>query len=228
MMHEIMSNTKPNEGFVITAGFQTAGKGQYGNRWESEARQNILFTVLLKPDFLELNESFLFNKAITIAVQQTIAHYIQTNVYIKWPNDILINRKKASGILIENVIYGDRIRESIIGIGINVLQKTFNTNLAATSMYNELPKSYHVEKIIDTLVIQLDKYYHILKNGNHALIKSLYDKYLLDKDKNSKFLINGIEHSGIILSVNNQGLLEVKWDEDSIKLYPHKSIYQVI
>ena len=104
----------------IRAGYQTAGRGQTGNGWESEADKNLLCSILLPPR----QNLFELNVITAVAVQRILGEAFT----IKWPNDIYWNDKKVAGILIENAIIGNEIKYSIAGIGLNVNQTTFVSN----------------------------------------------------------------------------------------------------
>ena len=104
------------ERFLYTA-FQTAGRGQAGNGWESEEGKNLLCSILLPP-----NKNLYF---LNIAIGVALLRVIGEDFTIKWPNDIYYGDKKVAGILIENAIIGNEIKYSIAGIGLNVNQTTF-------------------------------------------------------------------------------------------------------
>ena len=108
---------KGQEPRFIYAGYQTAGRGQTGNSWESEANKNLLCSILLPPD---KNLHFL-----NIAVGVALLRVIGEDFTIKWPNDIYCGDKKVAGILVENAIVGSEVKYSIAGIGLNVNQTEF-------------------------------------------------------------------------------------------------------
>ena len=108
---------KGQEPRFIYAGYQTAGRGQTGNSWESEANKNLLCSILLPPD---KNVHFL-NIAVGVALLQVIGE----DFTIKWPNDIYWKDKKVAGILVENAIVGSEVKYSIAGIGLNVNQTEY-------------------------------------------------------------------------------------------------------
>ncbi|MDR1601743.1 MAG: biotin--[acetyl-CoA-carboxylase] ligase [Tannerella sp.] len=109
---------------LVVADFQTAGRGQTGNSWESEAGKNLTFSLLLYPKNLRAGQSFLIAELASLSVRHLLDDYIR-DVTVKWPNDVYWRDKKICGILIENVLSGSRIVRSIIGIGLNVNQEIF-------------------------------------------------------------------------------------------------------
>lgn len=118
---------------VVTAAYQTAGRGQRGNGWESEPGRNLLFSMLYYPPAdLPPSRQFQISKAVAVAVAETVDRLLDGSdhpeVCIKWPNDIYVGDRKIAGILIENALQSStRIAHSIIGVGLNVNQREFRS-----------------------------------------------------------------------------------------------------
>ena len=118
LMKELLARGEwPEKERCLYTSFQTAGRGQTGNRWESEEGKNLLCSILLPP-----NKNLYF---LNIAVGVALVRVIGEDFTIKWPNDIYYRDKKIAGILIENAIIGNETKYSIAGIGLNVNQTTF-------------------------------------------------------------------------------------------------------
>lgn len=118
LMKEMLAKGEWPEGeYFVYAGYQTAGRGQTGNSWESEADKNLLCSILLPPD----KDLYFLNIAVGVAILRVIGE----DFTIKWPNDIYHGDKKVAGILVENAILGNEVKYSIAGIGLNVNQTTF-------------------------------------------------------------------------------------------------------
>ena len=113
------------EDVVVVAEFQTAGKGCGSNSWESERGKNLTFSMLIHPEGLPANEQFHITEVVSVALCETLEPIINKKVAIKWPNDIYVGDRKICGILIENRLQGSAIKDSIIGIGLNVNQRVF-------------------------------------------------------------------------------------------------------
>ena len=126
--HNLISKTNPIEGTAIRADEQTAGRGQFGSKWQANPRENITISIILCPKFLLVKQQFLLNAAMALGVYDFINEIIgySSELTIKWPNDIYVGNQKIAGILIENSIQQDVINNSIIGIGLNINQKTFS------------------------------------------------------------------------------------------------------
>jgi len=111
-------------GTVAVADFQTAGRGQTGNSWESEPEKNLLFSILYCPAGLPANMPFAIAEITSLAVKYTLDSYLD-DITIKWPNDIYYRNNKICGMLIENIISEGKISKSVAGIGININQTNF-------------------------------------------------------------------------------------------------------
>lgn len=112
---------------VVTTDYQTSGRGQADNHWESEAGKNLLCSYLFHPTHIPAARQFLLSMAVALAVSKTLEHYTD-GISIKWPNDIYWNDCKICGILIENRLAGQRIKDTIAGIGINLNQHSFHSD----------------------------------------------------------------------------------------------------
>ena len=109
---------------LITTDHQTAGRGQRGNSWESEAGCNLLFSLIIKPSTIPAAQQFVISELISVAICDTLSQYTP-DIRIKWPNDIYYRDRKLCGILIEHDIEGTHLSRSIIGVGVNVNQAEF-------------------------------------------------------------------------------------------------------
>jgi BirA family biotin operon repressor/biotin-[acetyl-CoA-carboxylase] ligase len=134
----------PNGERFIRAGYQTAGRGQTGNGWESEADKNLLCSILLPPN---KNLHFL-NIAVSVAVRRIIGE----DFTIKWPNDIYWKDKKVAGILVENAIVGSEVKYSIAGIGLNVNQTEFKSDAPNPISLKQI---YGTDFVVDELMQKL-------------------------------------------------------------------------
>ena len=127
LLRELVIKESLAEGSVVVADFQTAGRGQIGNTWESEAGKNLMFSLVLYPTCIPANRQFLISQIAALSVKETLDSYTD-HVTVKWPNDIYWRDKKICGILIENDLSGHFIGRSISGIGININQNEFHSD----------------------------------------------------------------------------------------------------
>ena len=112
---------------VVWADYQTAGKGCGTNTWESERGKNLTFSILIHPTQIAASQQFHISMAVSLAICEALGQYIG-DLSIKWPNDIYWRNGKICGMLIENTLKGNTIKDSIIGVGLNVNQRTFHSN----------------------------------------------------------------------------------------------------
>ena len=167
----------------LYAGYQTAGRGQTGNSWESEANKNVLCSILLPP-----NKNLYF---LNIAVSVAIIRLLGDQFTIKWPNDIYYNDKKLAGILLENAIVGSEIKYSIAGIGLNVNQTVFVSNAPnPVSLKQITGKEYDIDQLmkdlLETITVVLKEPEDVIWSEYKA---HLYRRegYWLFEDKNGAF-----------------------------------------
>jgi len=164
---------------VVVADYQTAGKGQGTNSWESERGKNLLFSVLYHPQRIPANRQFHISMAVSLAIADALGEHIG-DVSIKWPNDIYWRNAKICGILIENRLLGQTIRDSIIGVGVNVNQRQFHSNAPnPVSLWqihgHETDLELLLQSILDKFTLYINKkeiktqYLHLLyrRKGFH-------------------------------------------------------------
>ncbi|MFM6976020.1 MAG: biotin--[acetyl-CoA-carboxylase] ligase [Sphingobacteriaceae bacterium] len=210
-LKELLSNSAPAaEGTVILADEQFAGRGQINNSWHSEKGKNLTFSILLNPGFLAIKQQFELNKAISLAVADVLTINLGQGFKIKWPNDILFGSKKIAGILIENIIQGNRWKHAIIGIGLNVNQTHFPPELnKAISIKNILQTDCDLNQLLADLCKAVEVRYLQLKAGKLAALHQDYLNALYKFEENSAFRLNGALKNGKITGISPIGLLQV-------------------
>ena len=156
LLKELLASGEWQEGErFIRAGYQTAGRGQTGNGWESEADKNLLCSVLISRQASAISsQPFYLNVAVSVAVQRILGD----DFTIKWPNDIYWEDKKVAGILIENAIIGNEVKYSIAGIGLNVNQTEFKSDAPnPVSLKQIRGRDYDLDELMTQLLKELDK-----------------------------------------------------------------------
>ena len=143
---------------VVWTGFQTAGRGQAGNGWESEQGKNLLFSLLLRQPQVPVEKQFLISMLAAVALWDTVAEAIgKEGLTIKWPNDLYWGDKKLAGMLIENTLAGSEIAYSIIGIGLNINQEQWIGNAPnPVSMRLITGKTYSPEQVLTRYMTLLE------------------------------------------------------------------------
>lgn len=219
---ELLAKSKPREGTVISTANQTAGRGQFGNSWQSSANQNIAFSVIIYPH-LAINEQFYLSKITSLACVKALKSITNLNFEIKWPNDIFFKNEKVGGILIENQISGNAISNSIVGLGINLNQEAFENLPQATSVFKLVKYLLSVSKCTEILLQHLDAEYVRLKQGNFKRIDEEYHQHLKAHQSAFTYKENGETKSGILKEVNKAGQLVVECNAQE-KTYNFKEI----
>ena len=142
---------------IVVTDFQTSGKGQGKNVWESEDGKNLLFSIALDMSFLKAENQFILTQIVSVTMINVLKNYLpEESLFIKWPNDIYFNDKKIAGILIKNEIRGMMMGTSIIGIGLNVNQTSFDDNLPnPISMKMITGKDFDLDELLSAISYQL-------------------------------------------------------------------------
>ena len=158
----IMREKEQPEGTVVITDYQTAGRGQKGNSWESERGKNLTFSILLHPNHIPPGKQFILSQLISIAIVGVLKKY-DRHFTIKWPNDIYWKEKKIAGMLIEVDLTGSSLSNAIIGIGININQRHFKSDAPNPVSLTQITGKEHnlselLEKILDSIVDEYNKY----------------------------------------------------------------------
>ena len=210
---------------IVTAEFQTVGRGQVESKWESEIGKNLICSLLIKFESLEVKDQFYLNCAISIGIYNALKKYKLPQLKIKWPNDIMSENKKLGGILIENSLKISKIYKSVVGIGINVNQDRFSKHLPmAISMKQIFNNDFDREIILKEIVSSIKKQIKLLNQFNFALLHKKYEEVLYKINSPQMFESNNQKFLGQITGVTNQGKLKVKLDNNIIKQFAFKEI----
>lgn len=200
--------SSPPAGTVITAQEQTHGRGQRGSTWLAFKGDNLLASIIVYPKFLSPEETFMLSRITALAIRESLEAFTEKDVYIKWPNDILVDDKKICGILIE-VNWSDfKIQSAIIGFGINVNQEKFEFP-KATSLKNLLGHYIPISEIQKSIISYFDQWYSQLESGKSDFIKSEYQKHLFRKNQLSSFIFEDRKITATIQGVNHLGHLQL-------------------
>ncbi|MBA4054496.1 MAG: biotin--[acetyl-CoA-carboxylase] ligase, partial [Marivirga sp.] len=163
----------PADGTVVITANQTAGRGQRGNSWFVEPGKNLTFSIILRTHFLAIKDQFYLNIFISLAVYDYLIHKQCPQPRIKWPNDIYTGDKKICGILIENQVLGNKLTNTIIGIGLNINQNRFEMD-KATSLSQVWNTEFALQDELDTLLGIIEARYFLLKQNDFTELMSNY------------------------------------------------------
>lgn len=200
-------------GHVVTAKYQTQGKGQRGNVWQGNKAENIAMSMIL--DQTILKDIYHLSFAVPVAVAEVLQELLPNcQVCIKWTNDIYVNNKKLAGILIENIFRGAQLRNAVLGIGINVLQTNIDPQkvssfISLKQLTNEAVDMQLIIQNIRTRILKIMQFdlAKLQEQYNEKLWK--HDEWYLFKieanQQDIKAKIVGVnEHFQLVLSEGGQ------------------------
>ncbi|HAX93744.1 MAG TPA: biotin--[acetyl-CoA-carboxylase] ligase [Bacteroidales bacterium] len=221
---EYLKSGKAREGLVIRAAYQSSGKGQQGNRWESEEGKNLLFSVILFPTMVNPEDQFLISGFISLGITDFLKTMI-SDCKIKWPNDIYAGNDKIAGILIENSISGRTLTSSVAGIGLNINQAVFPDRIPnPVSLKVITGKDHDTTGCLEGLLKCLDKRYKMVITGDRDQIRNDYTGSLYRLNEWHEFRSGEEIFSGRILSVGDSGLLMVENKAGQTREFAFKEI----
>lgn len=213
-----------NSGVALWADFQTAGRGCGTNTWESERGQNLTFSLLIHPEDVPASQQFRITEWVSVALCKTLEHYLSPlTISIKWPNDIYVGDRKICGILIENTLKGSIIKDSIIGIGLNVNQRTFRSDAPnPVSMWQLMGRETDREELLQAFLQTFDA---VLtgKTASDDYRKRLYRRSGRHEFKDAKGLF-----MAEMVCVHPDGRLELRDDNGQSRLYAFKEVQFVL
>ncbi len=212
------------EGTIVHTNYQSAGRGQSGNSWESEKGKNLLISILIFPSMIKPVNQFIISMAISLGICDFLDRHIP-GCTIKWPNDIYVNNDKIAGILIENSIMGEIIEYTIAGIGLNVNQEKFLSDAPnPVSMKQLTGNHFDLTSSLSQLSSDLDKRYKLVLSESYDLIRNDYSSKLYRRNGWFNFRdMKGI-FSGRIISVYETGRLQIEKKSGLFEEYSFKEI----
>jgi BirA family biotin operon repressor/biotin-[acetyl-CoA-carboxylase] ligase len=215
----------PEEGSLVTAEYQTAGRGQMANSWFSTKGDNLMFSLLIYPREVEAAGQFIISRIASLAVKNTLDQFTD-DIRIKWPNDIYWKDKKIAGMLIENDIQGKHIENSVIGIGININQQDFPPELPNPVSLRQITGTIQDrDYILETLMREFFLLYRDLQHGENETIE---DEYMLDLYRTNDyywFEDEGGKFQAMIEDVMPSGHLLLRTlDGDEVRKYAFKEV----
>ena len=221
---------------VFAAKYQTAGRGQRGNKWLSKAGDNLTFSIALRlgnegMPKITPTEQFYISIITTLAICDYLRH-CGINPLIKWPNDIYVKNKKICGILIENQLSGNKVSSSIIGIGLNLNQTEFAPELMnPTSIALLTSTKTTPEHALDTFLPFFIKRLDALSNayGKSNAFKE-FQQLMYRKDSSYPYrdCLSGKEFIGKIKGISAEGFLLMEMPDKSIQSFSFKEISYII
>ena len=218
-LSQLCKEGKAKEFYTLIAEYQTGGKGQRGNTWESERGKNLTFSIVFYPTAWEAKHQFTLSMLAALSCREALGNYID-GFSIKWPNDIYWKDQKIGGILIENEVEGKYITQSIIGIGLNVNQDKFYSDAPnPVSLKQILGVEVNLQELLMSVVHCIVGGYRQLEidlDTTQQAISTLYRKHLYRskglfpyRDAQGEFLAEyqQVEPNGHLILKDEQGML---------------------
>jgi len=210
---------------VVVAKEQLEGRGQQGTKWLSEKAKNLTFSLLHVPKKLLVSKQFYLNCAISLGLYEALYPIIGKSLTIKWPNDIMSDSQKLGGILIESTVKSGIITKTIVGIGLNVNQVNFPSNLKiATSLKCLKATEFDLDVLLNTILESLEKYLKMLDDNMTDVLFTGYQNILFGRDRKLQFEADKVRFSAVINGVNIKGQLLVTLKNGTVKTYNNKEI----
>lgn len=209
------------EGTVVLAKMQKGGKGRLDRVWFSP-NGGLWLSIILRPD-IKPSEATKVTLMAGVAVARTLRNLYNFDAKIKWPNDVLIEDKKVCGILTEARSLENRIDYVILGIGINanfdLKELPEEIRNLSTTLRGEIESELDLEKLLLALLMEIDKYYEILKIGNTNRIMSEWRELSDTLGREVKITTFKETTEGIALDVDDIGALIVKTNDNIEKKF---------
>lgn len=209
------------ENVVVWADYQTAGRGCGTNHWESERGKNLTFSMLLHPHDVPAQKQFRISRAISLAICKALGQHIG-DLSIKWPNDIYWRDGKIGGILIEVTLQGNKVKDCIIGIGLNINQRVFRSDAPnPVSMWQICEQETDCEQLLQEILQAFQEY--MCKSNKDEYQSMLYRRkgFHPYADKDGAFMAE-------IIDVEDDGHLLLRDDNGQLRRYAFKEVTFVI
>lgn len=212
----------------VYSSFQTDGRGQRGNKWESEDGKNLLFSFVIFPNGLPAREHFILLQITALALFDTLSEYTD-GISIKWPNDIYWMDRKICGTLIENDLSGMNIERSISGTGVNLNQKIFRSGAPnPISLSLITGQEYDIETVLHKIMNSASIYHRMFDNGESDIIRKKYFEAIYRKDGFYMYKDDNGTFDATIEDIEKDGRLVLKDREGRVRKYLFKEVSYII
>ena len=225
--HLIEAGTAEN-GTVVLASYQKKGRGQRNNYWESACGENLLASFILFPALLEASDQFYLSKVASLALVRWLSTKT-TGVSIKWPNDIYVGQKKIAGILIETSVKGNTLYSAVVGIGLNLNQTQFSSNIPnPVSLKTVTHMEYNALQVARELLAVFMNLYHELESGSFLKTDNAYFNHLFRRNEWAWYREKGELIEGRISGIGPYGQLLLEVRSGAVHSYLFKEIEFIV
>lgn len=216
-----------NELCIVSADYQTKGRGNAGNHWESEKGKNLLFSLAIKPLGFPASKQFNLSMAGALALKDVVSS-ISNDISLKWPNDIYWKDRKLAGTLIETTIKGKYLSTIIWGVGLNVNQETFTSDAPnPVSLLNITGKEFSTESLLQKIAERFQVRYNQALLGEKEIREEYMDS-LYRKKGIYTFLDSKGEFNASVEGISEHGHLILRDKEDNLREYDFKEVKYII
>ena len=227
-LRRLLDKEQLPEGSLVVTDFQAAGKGQVGNSWESEAGMNLMFSLLLYPDFIPANRQFLISQIASLSVKETLDAYTDF-IQVKWPNDIYWKDRKICGMLIENDLSGQLLYCSIIGIGLNLNQSLFRSNAPNPISLTQITgKKYDREEVLNRFLRIFFQYYCLLLQEKEEEVRTAYMQALYHGEGYHRYRDGQGQFEARIQAIEPTGHLILQLRDGEQRRYAFKEVTTLV
>ena len=218
---------------LVTAEFQTAGKGQRGNSWESETGKNVVYSLMVHPRTIKPSQMFSISEVAALSVCEALNEYLnaeqkeQTDggFCVKWPNDIYYGNQKVAGILIETDLMGGRIDNAIIGVGININQREFVSDAPnPISLWQIKGEETNRQEVLESIMKHFTCLYEQLEKGELDTLHQHFMQQLYRKSGMHTYRDEQGTFEAIIADVELSGHLILKDESGTLRRYAFKEV----
>ncbi len=224
-LKQLAKNSQLEEETVVVAAHQFSGRGQMGNGWISKEGESLTFSIFKRFGALSVERQFMVSMGVSMAVYEALSTLNVPRISIKWPNDIMSANKKIGGILIENVLEGSNLKYSVIGIGLNVNEASFQNLPQASSLKLETGITFILEEVLALLLKSISKHLEMLNVATPSSLKQRYESVLFRKGMISVFeFAEGTRFNGIIIGVTDLGELLVETQSNGLQKFQLKEV----
>lgn len=226
-LKELAQNSVLEDYTIVVTQNQTSGRGQMNNAWHSEPNKNLTFSLFTRFKTLSIEQQPYLNFAVSLAIFEVLKKMSVPDLAIKWPNDIMSGNRKICGILIETTFTQHRIKNTVIGIGLNVNQKSFPASLPkASSLKSILNREFDLSKILGDLGEAIRLQIDALEHQKFDQVHGKYLSHLYKKDVPTAFKDERSQlfFMGMIKTVSPSGRLRIQLENDSIVEFGLKEI----
>ena len=225
---KLLNQTKIPFGAVIMAQFQEDGRGQRGAVWQSKSGENLLFSAILDGSLMKECPPFYLSKCVAVSIKDTLSYFLKHKIHLKWPNDVLVERRKIAGVLIESQWKGNNLFSSIIGVGLNVNQTHFEYGFDATSMKLLSANDYDLKEVLQVFCTKLNFNFNKLLSKEYSDLQQDYLSSLYKYNEKTHFKIGDQLEEVVLKDVNENGMVSLEMLDGKIQEYNFSQARQII